>query len=93
MAYKLFSVLIQYSDKYRAMEKVWMDSSLLAAMANIKFRSTVEDGSFEHSPYSIDGAIHLGGLVLNGADTRLENVVYTGNGWTSLRILGHFSAD
>lgn len=93
MAYKLFSVLVQYADKYRGIEEVWMDSNMLEATANVKFQTTAEDGSFECSPFWIDGIVHLSGFVLNSAGTRSPNFLYTSNGWQSLRIVGDLSAE
>lgn len=92
IVYKLFSVLVQYSEKYRGMSEVWMDSNMLEATANIKFRTTVEDGSFVYSPYWIDSICHLSGFVLNGADTMHDDFVYIAHGWKSMRIVGQLSA-
>lgn len=93
MAYKLFSALVRYSDNYRGIEEVWMDTNTLEATASIQFQTTVDGGSFEYSPYWIDSIVHLSGCLLTSADIAQPGYIYTSNSWKSLRIVGNLSAD
>ncbi|KAK7742385.1 Type I Iterative PKS [Cytospora paraplurivora] len=91
MAYKLFAALVEYDEKYQGMEEVYMDSTYSEATANIKFRTTDEDGLFTYSPFWIDSFAHLSGFVLNGAETTPADSVFISHGWESMRIVGELS--
>ncbi|UJR12998.1 hypothetical protein I4U23_000024 [Adineta vaga] len=93
IVYKLFSVFVQYSEKYRGMEEVWMDCNMLEATSNIKFQTTPEDGSFEYSPYWLDSLYHLSGFVLHGTDTMNDDFVYIADSWKGMRIVGQLSTN
>lgn len=91
MVYKLFAALVDYDDKYQGMEEVYMDSKYFEATANIKFRTTDNDGHFTYSPFWVDSFAHLSGFVLNGADTTPVDSVFISHGWQSMRIVGDLS--
>lgn len=93
MVYKLFSALVDYDDRYQGLEEVYMDSQLLEAAANVKFRTTEADGDFTYSPYWIDSFAHLSGFVLNGAETTPADSVFISHGWGSMKIVGQLSAE
>ena len=94
MAYKLFSALVQYDQKYRGMEEVILDSAQLEATGRVKFQATEKDGSFYCSPYWIDCLGHLSGFVMNANDAvDSKTQVYVNHGWESMRCSGKFSPD
>ncbi|CAF1473328.1 unnamed protein product [Adineta ricciae] len=93
IAYRLFSVFVQYSERYRGMDEVWMDSNMLEATANIKFQTTVEDGSFEYNPYWLDSILHLSGFVLHSTDALHNDFAYIAHSWKSMRIVGQLSSN
>ncbi|KAL8723397.1 MAG: hypothetical protein Q9225_000313 [Loekoesia sp. 1 TL-2023] len=94
MAYKLFSALVQYAEKYRGMDEVLLLSSEREATAKVKFQADDKDGTFHFSPYWIDSLAHLSGFVLNANDAvDSKSQVFISHGWGSLRFAGQFSAE
>ena len=92
MAYKLFSALVDYNEKYRGMDEVLFLSSQFEATARVNFQTNDKDGTFVFSPYWIDSLAHISGFVLNANDTvNSKSRVYLSQGWESLRLLGQFS--
>ena len=93
-AYKLFSALVHYGDKYRGMEEVLLLSSQREAAAKVKFQDDSKDGNFYLSPYRIDNLAHLSGFALNANDTvDSKSHVFISHGWASMRFAGPFSAE
>ncbi|RAL65830.1 hypothetical protein DID88_005493 [Monilinia fructigena] len=86
IAYKLFSNLVTYDKKYQGMERVYLNSDLYEAAAEIEFQSAYSDGSFHVSPYWIDSILHISGFILNGSEMTSKDTVYISHGWRSLRI-------
>jgi iterative type I PKS product template protein len=85
MAYKLFSVLVNYDNRYRGMEEVILDSENLEATASISFQTTKADGSFYMSPYLIDSVAHVSGFIMNANDALdSKKNVYISHGWKSM---------
>ena len=84
MAYKLFSVLVGYSEKFQGMKNVILDSANLEAFSEIKLQFKPEDGNFKQSAYSIDSAAHLSGFIVNA--TVDSAGIYVSHGWESMRI-------
>lgn len=87
LAYKLFSALVQYDEKYQGMEEVILNSKNFEATSRVRFQSGEKDGTFFLSPFWIDSLAHLSGFILNGSDAiDSKNFVYVSHGWKSLRI-------
>lgn len=87
MAYKLFSSLVDYSDKFRGMKEVILDSANLEATAQIDFQAGPQDGNFFTSPYFIDSIGHLSGFIMNASDgVDSKTQVYISHGWESMRF-------
>ena len=84
MAYRLFSVLVDYSEKFQGMNDIILNASEFEASARIKFRAGPEDGNFFQSPYFIDAAAHLSGFIVNAAVE--PEGVYISHGWESMRF-------
>lgn len=92
MAYRLFSNLVTYDKKYQGMERVYLNSDLREAAAEIEFQSAYLDGSFHVSPYWIDSILHISGFILNGSEMATRDSVYISHGWRSMRIARPLSA-
>ncbi|KAL3418618.1 Conidial yellow pigment biosynthesis polyketide synthase 2 [Phlyctema vagabunda] len=87
MAYKLFSSLVQYDNKYRGMEEVTLNSEGLEATARVVFQSSLQDGKFFMSPYLIDSACHISGFIMNANDAvDSKKQVYISHGWETMRF-------
>lgn len=92
-AYKAFSSLVQYDEKYHGMKEVILDSKNFEATSLIEFRATENDGNFEVNPYWIDNITHLSGFALNASDAvDSKKQVYISNGWESLQLVRPLSA-
>ena len=94
LAYKLFSALVDYDQKYRGMQEVILHSGNMEATSQVVFQTTEKDGNFVCSPYWIDSVAHISGFIVNGSDAidSRENV-YISHGWESLRVGELFSAE
>ena len=94
MAYKLFGAFVEYSDKFRGMEEVILDSPQLEATAQIAFQTSESDGRFVCSPYWIDSLCHLAGFIVNANDAvDSSKQVYVSHGWESMRFAEPIRAD
>lgn len=94
LAYKLFSALVQYDDKYRGMEEVTMSSEALEATSQVAFQSTIKDGQFFMSPYFIDSVAHISGFIMNANDTvDSKKYIYISHGWESMRFARTLDAE
>ncbi|KAK5951062.1 polyketide synthase [Knufia fluminis] len=85
MAYKLFTALVDYSDKYQGMQSVLFDGPEFEAASTVKFRAGPEDGSFMVNPYYIDSLCHITGFTVN-ATVNPQDECYISHGWGSLRF-------
>jgi iterative type I PKS product template protein len=87
LAYKLFSALVQYDDKYRGMEEVILSSEGLEATSRVQFQATAQDGKFVMSPYFLDSVCHISGFIMNANDAvDSQKHVYISHGWESMRF-------
>lgn len=94
MAYKLFSALVEYDQRYRGMEEVVLDSAQLEATARVVFQTTENDGNFYCSPFWIDSLGHISGFVMNANDAVDSKAqVFINHGWESMRCAKKFSSD
>lgn len=94
VAYKLFSSLVQYSDQFRGIKEVTLDSVNLEATSRVVFQAGPKDGNFFLSPYFIDSVAHLSGLVMNANDAiDSKNQVYISHGWESMGFAKTLEAD
>ena len=84
MAYRLFSNLVDYSEKYRGIQSVILDR--FEAVANVELHCKVT-GSWTIPPYFLDSVAHLAGLIMNGSDAMDTAAYYCVTpGWESLRL-------
>ena len=84
MAYRLFSNLVDYSEKYRGIQSVTLDR--FEAVANVELHREVT-GLWTIPPYFLDSVAHLAGLIMNGSDAMDTAAFYCVTpGWESLRL-------
>ena len=94
MAYKIFSATVHYSDKYRGMKEVILDSAHSEATSVVNFQAGPSDGSFYISPYFIDSVAHLSGFVMNASDVAdSQDDAYISHGWESMRFAKRLESD
>ncbi|KAI9728586.1 MAG: Type I Iterative PKS [Cirrosporium novae-zelandiae] len=93
IVYKLFANLVDYDQKYQAIEEVFLDNGFSDAAANVKLGPSLGLGSFTYSPYWTDAIVHLSGFVLNGNFSKPDDIAYISTGLESLRIIGELSED
>lgn len=87
-AYKAFSSLVEYDEKYHGMKEVMLDGGNFEAISLIEFRTISNDSDFEVNPYWIDNIAHLSGFVLNASDAvDSAKQVYISHGWESLQMI------
>lgn len=85
IVYKLFSSLVEYSEGYRGMEEVILDSGELEATAKINFRAG--DEGFHLNPQWIDSLGHIAGFVMNANDSvASKDTVFVNHGWDGMKI-------
>lgn len=85
LAYKLFSAIVKYDNRYRGIQEVILDSSQFEATSRVSFQT--EEGHWFCSPYWIDSLAHLSGFVMNASDAvDSKNYVYISHGWKSMRF-------
>jgi naphtho-gamma-pyrone polyketide synthase len=83
MAYKLFSVLVDYDEIYQGMQEVVFDSEELEATARVTFQ--VDEHGFVFNPCWIDSLGHIAGFVMNGTDVHSKTEVFINHGWDAMR--------
>ena len=85
IVYKLFSSLVEYSEGYRGMEEVILDSGELEATAKINFQAG--DEGFHLNPQWIDSLGHIAGFVMNANDSvASKDTVFVNHGWDGMKI-------
>ena len=90
MAYRLFSNLVDYSEKYRGIQSVILDR--FEAAANVELHREVT-GSWTIPPYFLDSVAHIAGLIMNGSDAMDTAAYYCVTpGWESLRLARNLKA-
>ena len=81
MAYKLFSTKVQYSDKFRGMKEVMIDSAHSEATSIVNFQAGPSDGHIYLSTFFVDSVAHLSGFVMNASDSAdTQNNAYISHG-------------
>ncbi|KAF2686477.1 conidial pigment polyketide synthase PksP/Alb1 [Lentithecium fluviatile CBS 122367] len=94
MAYKLFGSLVNYSEQYKGMQEVVMNSDDLETSTRVKFQADPTNGKFFCAPYWIDSLGQVTGFTMNANDnTDSKSQVFINHGWDTLRIAERFAAD
>ena len=92
IVYKLFSSLVDYGEKYRGLEEVYLDNTGYGdAVAHVKLGSSADLGNFTHSPYWTDTIIHLAGFVLNGDVSLSPDDAYVSAGFEAFHLFEELS--
>ncbi|GAP83149.2 putative polyketide synthase [Rosellinia necatrix] len=93
LAYKLFTALVDYDQRYKGMESVILDSATCEATAKIVFQTSPDDGVFHTPPYWIDSCCHISGFIVNATDAvDSREHVYISHGWGSMRFAERLDA-
>lgn len=92
VVYKLFSDVVDYSERYKAIEEVVLDAGFRDALGTVKLSSTNGD-HFMFDPYGIDAVTHLAGFVLNSGLRYGEEVACISVGFDSWRELEKLNHD
>lgn len=94
LAYKLFSALVDYADRYKGMAEVILHSENMEATSKVIFQTTEKDGNFACSPYWIDSVAHISGFIVNGSDIiNSQETVYISHGWETFQVAEPFKAE
>ncbi|KIA76012.1 polyketide synthase [Aspergillus ustus] len=93
VVYKLFAHLVDYDEKYQAIEELFWDEHSNDAVANITLKPYNGRGEFECLPYWTDPLVHLAGFVLNVNLTGSDNSVYLSGGVKRMQVYGQLSAE
>lgn len=89
MVYKLFSSIVDYDERYQAMQEVVFDSNELEATAQVSFQ--VDEEGFNFNPCWIDGLGHIAGFIMNGNDNvHSKDQVFINHGWDAMRCATKF---
>ncbi|TWU71827.1 putative PKS-like protein biosynthetic cluster [Metarhizium rileyi] len=92
MAYKLFENCVEYGERFRGLEEVYLDSNGHEATARIQFKD--KSTCFEANPYYIDSLGHLSGFIMNATEAFDYNAqVFLNHGWESIRCAVKPDAD
>lgn len=84
LAYKLFSSLVVYEERYQGMQEVILNSKALEATARVSFQ--VGDEGFFWNPCWIDSLGHIAGFVMNGNEyLTSSDFVFINHGWSNMR--------
>ncbi|CAD6567566.1 MAG: hypothetical protein ASARMPREDX12_000532 [Alectoria sarmentosa] len=90
--YKLFASLVDYGEKYRGLEEVYLDNTGYGdTAARVKLGPNADSGAFTESPYWTDAIIHLAGFLLNGDVALPPDDVYISAGFEAFHIFEELS--
>ncbi|KAL2831415.1 hypothetical protein BDW59DRAFT_157843 [Aspergillus cavernicola] len=93
VVYKLFANLVDYDEKYQAIEDMFWDEQSNDAVANISLKPYTGRGEFECVPYWTDPLVHLAGFVLNVNLTGSDDNVWLSSGVKRMQLHGKLSAE
>ncbi|KID96395.1 polyketide synthase, partial [Metarhizium majus ARSEF 297] len=86
MAYKLFAAVVDYSDAFKGMSQVLLDTDALEAVSTVQFQVESREGRFGIDARWIDSLGHISGFIMNANDaTNNQEQVFINHGWEKLR--------
>ncbi len=92
MVYKMFSNLVYYGDKYRAMDEVLFDAECQDAVANVTLSSVEGSSAFQINPYWMDATASVAGFLLNGTMKYAEDIICLSTSFKDWRPFKELSA-
>ena len=92
MVYKMFSNLVCYGDKYRAMDEVLFDAECQDAVANVTLSSIEGSSAFQINPYWMDSTASVAGFLLNGTMKYAEDIICLSTSFKDWRPFKELSA-
>ncbi|KAL4952403.1 hypothetical protein BDW69DRAFT_185487 [Aspergillus filifer] len=93
VVYKLFASLVDYDEKYQAIDRLFWDETSNDAVANITLKPYNGSGEFRCLPYWTDPLVHLAGFVLNVDLAKSEDNVWLSSGVRRMQLVGQLSAE
>ena len=92
MVYKMFSNLVYYGDKYRAMDEVLFDAECQDAVASVTLSSVEGSSAFQINPYWMDSTASVAGFLLNGTMKYAEDIICLSTSFKDWRPFKELSA-
>lgn len=92
MVYKMFSNLVYYGDKYRAMDEVLFDAECQDAVASVTLSSIEGSSAFHVNPYWLDSTASVAGFLLNGTMKYAEDIICVSSSFKDWRPFKELSA-
>ncbi|KAL4940586.1 hypothetical protein BDV06DRAFT_223961 [Aspergillus oleicola] len=92
VVYKLFASLVDYDEKYQAIDQLFWDEMSNDAVANITLKPYHGNGEFQFVPYWTDPLVHLAGFVLNVDLASSGDNVWLSSGVKRMQLHGELSA-
>lgn len=92
MVYKMFSNLVYYGDKYRAMDEVLFDAECQDAVATVTLSSVEGSSVFKINPYWMDSTASVAGFLLNGTMKYAEDTICLSTSFKDWRPFKELSA-
>ena len=92
MVYKMFSNLVYYGDRYRAMDEVLFDAECQDAVANVTLSSVEGSSAFQINPYWMDSTASVAGFLLNGTMKYAEDIICLSTSFKDWRPFKELSA-
>ncbi|KAF5128428.1 Conidial pigment polyketide synthase alb1 [Metarhizium anisopliae] len=86
MVYKLFAAVVDYSDDFKGMSQVLLDTDALEAVSTVQFQIESREGQLGMDARWIDSLGHISGFIMNANDaTNSQEQVFINHGWEKLR--------
>ncbi|KFG85862.1 polyketide synthase [Metarhizium anisopliae] len=86
MVYKLFAAVVDYSDDFKGMSQVLLDTDALEAVSTVQFQIESREGRLGMDARWIDSLGHISGFIMNANDaTNNQEQVFINHGWERLR--------
>ncbi|KHN96135.1 polyketide synthase [Metarhizium album ARSEF 1941] len=86
MVYKLFSCLVDYSDDFKGMSEVLLDTDELEAVSTVRFQVGSTNSGLGIDARWIDSLAQISGFIMNANDNvNSQDEVFVNHGWERLR--------
>lgn len=85
MIYRMVSSLAQFTDDYKCMKEVVLNSTTFEASSMVHFAG--QPGGFHTHPIFIDSLTQSAGFIMNANDnSNLDTTVFVNHGWKSFTV-------
>ena len=89
MIYRMVDTLVKYSEEYRSLQEIILDSNAMEALGTALFvtPAVMNEMSFHTHPLYVDSFCQVAGFVMNANNASDLGVkVYVNHGWDSFRL-------